>query len=116
MGLYAFRRADGVAYVYLVEAGEADDVARLCRLTVYAVEALYLIEVDNLAGLAKGLIVVVGDYDRLARGYGAALYAAYAYAADVVVIVNRRTENLRGTLGIDLHRFDVVEYGFEQRR
>ena len=108
VGFYGFGRADSVADVYFVETREADDVARLGLVAVDAVETLDLIEVDNFARLPQRLVIVVGDDDRLPRLYRAALYAADAYAADVVVVVDGRAENLRRAIGIYLHGLNVV--------
>ena len=59
-----------------------------CLFAGHAVKPLYLVEVGKLARHSHLLVVVVGNDYRLALQYFAALYAADAYAAHIVVIVD----------------------------
>ena len=79
-------------------------------------QTFYLVEVDNFARNLLLYVVVIADGDGLARLDRAALYPADADTADVIVIVDRRYEDLCCALFVHFHRLNVAYNSFEKGR
>lgn len=113
-GIYFAGDAKSIAYRDVLNAAETHDVTHFRLLDGGALQALDLEKGDHLAlvGREPG---IVAHHDLFAHPDLAALYLAYAYAPDVIVIVYGGHKQLQIAVGISLGRLDVVEYGLEKR-
>ena len=104
-----------VAYRYALGPGEADDVPGICLLDGLSAEAVELLEGHDAGLYRRHIVVVIADADVLILSYDSALDAAYAHAADVVVVVYRGDEHLELAVLVALRRGNVFENGLKER-
>ena len=101
--------------MHLLNSGDGNDGAHLRLLYGNLLQTLELIQCVDLALDALVFIVVVDENNILSDADGAVGNLADTDAADIVIIVNGRDQNLRGSLRISGRSRDVLDDGFEQR-
>ena len=114
-GVYSGRNAKRVAYGDVLYAAETHDVAHERLVHGHAFEPLNLEEGHHLAPVRRKPRIVA-NHHLFAHFDGPALDFAYAYAPDVVVVVDCRPQQLQFAVGVAFGRFDIIENCFEQGR
>ena len=107
----AQRVADG----NIIEAAYGHYIAHLGLSAVDALQTIELEQTSQTSGNAYGSLIVMATHGHLTGLYGAALYAADTYTANVFVIVDRRHQHLERRFGIALRRRYVLQYAVKQR-
>lgn len=107
--------ADSVADRDVLDARETHYIADRRVLDRVAAQSVELEDIRYTA--LKGLIIimVIRDHNVLADLYRAAVDTAYCYASDVIVVVERRHQELERSVLVALRRREILEYFVEQR-
>ena len=109
------RVAQGFTDGDVLNAGEADDLARLGFVCGFTLQLFNGVERNDLGVIRLGRTVIVADRDLLANLHRAALDAADADAANILVVVDRGNQHLGRAFGVDLRRRDVLQNLLKQR-
>ena len=105
--------ADSLADVEVLNAAQRDDVADRAFVRLYAAQPLELIEFDDL--FVRDRAVGVAQRRKLTAAYRAADDLAYAYPADVVVVIDVAYYRLQAVGVVALGRGDLGDDRVEQR-
>ena len=93
-GFYRTRRTNGVAYRDVFNTAYADDIARARALNRPSLQTFYLKYAYEFTAKFLAFYVIVARFHVLIYERFAPFYSAYAYSADVLVIVYRRNKHL----------------------
>ena len=101
------RGARGFADVQILDARNADDIARIGDLGFHALQALEIVEPRDLR-FARAVVLSAAEHDRHTAPRGAALDAADTDLADVVVVVDCGEQDLQGRVVVLIRRGDLL--------
>ena len=108
------RRTDGLADAQLFDTGDTNDIADGCGLSWNTLQALNLVEGDNLGAVGNGRVMVVADDDLVIDIESAAGDSADADASNEVVVVDGGNQHLCRAFRVTLRSRDLLEDGVEQ--